>query len=145
MAAVLPPSSSDPLALADLDPDADGLPMIDESFVRALKSDLLADEGVKLRVYLDTESVPTIGVGRNIRENGISYAEAMYLLDNDINSVCRDLDRLCPWWRQLSEPRRRALANLRFQLGQAGLMQFKKMLAAMQDNDFLTAAMHLRD
>lgn len=106
----------------------------------ALKRDLCFDEGVKLRPYKCTAGKTSIGVGRNLDDNGISEAEAIYLLDNDIARVERELDATWPWWRDMPEERQRALANMCFQLGLPRLSGFRKMIAALHSGDWEKAA-----
>ena len=52
-------------------------------------------EGVRSHVYLCSAGYETIGVGRNISENGIGLSddEFDYLLQNDINRCAADLSR----------------------------------------------------
>ena len=71
-----------------------------------LRSMLVLHEGLRLRPYKCTAGKMTIGVGRNLDDNGITQAEAFALLENDIIAVEADLDRTWPWWRQMSEARR---------------------------------------
>lgn len=39
------------------------------------RQQLTVDEGVRARVYSDTIGIPTIGVGRNLRDVGLSQDE----------------------------------------------------------------------
>ena len=105
-----------------------------------LKRDLCFDEGVRLRPYKDTVGKTTIGIGRNLDDMGISEAEALFLLENDIGRVERELDLQWPWWREMSEERQRALANMCFQLGLTRLMEFRKMIGALHTGDWERAA-----
>lgn len=105
-----------------------------------LASDLVDDEDIKLRPYRDSVGKLTIGVGRNLEDVGISRQEAMGMLSNDIARASADLDRVFPWWTQLSEARQRALCNMCFNLGLTRLMGFQRMLAALQVGHFDEAA-----
>lgn len=99
-----------------------------------LLKDLVRDEGLELAAYPDSEGFLTIGIGRLIdkrRGGGISEEEAYYLAGHDIDAVEADLDRALPWWRSLSEPRQRALANMCFNLGISKLLEFRKALRAL--------------
>src|SRR5438876_552158 len=49
-----------------------------------LEQMLRRDEGERLRIYTDTLGHPTIGVGRALDTQGITSAEADYLLLGDI-------------------------------------------------------------
>lgn len=52
--------------------------------LRKLINDLIRDEGLKLKPYRCTSNKLTIGIGRNLDDNGITEAEARYLLHNDL-------------------------------------------------------------
>jgi len=109
-----------------------------------LKAQLVRHEALRLKPYKDTEGILTIGVGRNL-EKGITEAEAMVLLDNDIISVFDDLDRSCSWWRKMSESRQMVLADMCFNLGINRLLGFQRTLAAMQSENWDDAAAEMLD
>ena len=104
--------------------------------IERLLADLRRDEGERLKPYRCTAGRLTIGVGRNLDDVGISAQESDYLLRNDVARVTNELDRSVPWWRTLDEPRRRALANMAFNLGVPRLLGFKNMLAALKAQEW---------
>lgn len=106
--------------------------------------ELIFDEDEKLQVYLDSKGIPTIGIGRNLRE-GISKSESRYLCRNDIDKRVRDLDRNLPWWRGMTEDRQRVLANMCFNMGISRLLQFHNALKFMELGDFKAAAAEMLD
>jgi len=108
--------------------------------VESLITDLMRDEGVRLKPYVDTVGKWTIGVGRNLTDRGILRSEAEVMLRNDIAIVADDLDVNVPWWRTLSPNRQLALANMTFNMGWPRLSGFKVMLAALEHGDFESAA-----
>jgi len=105
-----------------------------------LTADLVRDEGLRLKPYVDTVGKLSIGIGRNLDDVGITKAEAYMLAAGDIEGVERDLDRSLTWWRDLSEPRQRAVANLCFNLGISRLLGFKRALAALKAGDYERSA-----
>ena len=105
-----------------------------------LIQDLISDEGLRTEPYIDTVGKMTIGVGRNLDDNGISQAEAMFMLTNDIEMVETELDARLDWWRGLPDDAQRALCNMTFNIGWPRLSKFEKMLAALKDRDFEEAA-----
>ena len=107
-----------------------------------LVDELLVDEGLKLRPYVDTVGKITIGVGRNLTDRGITSATALDWLAQDIAECQADLATF-GWWLTLDGVRCRALLNLRFNLGPNRFRTFKKMLAAIECGDFETAATEL--
>lgn len=107
--------------------------------INQIISDLERDEGVRLKPYLDTVGKTTIGVGRNLTDNGITAAEARMLLQNDLSRISDELDRVVPWWREMSDSRQNALVNMAFNLGMPRLLTFKKMMLALENGNFETA------
>ena len=111
--------------------------------VERLKDQLVMHEGIKLKPYRCTSGKLTIGVGRNLDDNGISDMEAYHLLKNDIEGVINDLDRHCAWWVTLSEERQLVLADMCFNLGIVKLLQFKRTLNAIQKGLYGHAARYM--
>lgn len=109
---------------------------------QALVDQLLEHEGLKLRVYQDSLGIPTIGVGRNLRDRGITKDEALSLLSNDIDECIYDLGSFA-WFVNLDPIRQRALVDLRFNLGPAKLRGFTKLLSALASSDWDTASHEL--
>ena len=105
-------------------------------------------EGRVPYAYPDSEGYLTIGVGHLIdkrRGGRLSDAVINQILREDISNCVVDLDREVPWWTNNNDCRQRAMAELCFNLGIKGLLGFKKMLAAWQTGDYLTAAEELKD
>ena len=107
-----------------------------------LKADLERDEGVVEHAYQDHLGYWTIGVGRLIdkrRGGGLSHDEMVYLLGNDIDRKTAEMDRRMPWWRDLDPVRARGLVNMAFNLGVAGVLNFRNMCAALRSGDWQRA------
>ena len=102
-------------------------------------------EGVEKTVYNDSEGIPTIGVGRNLRDRGLSDDEIDYLLSNDIDIVVDELDKVMPWWKDLDEVRQRVLCDLVFNLGMPRFSGFKKSISYMKQQMWDQAAYELLD
>lgn len=110
-----------------------------------LKEQLIRDEGLRLKPYRCTSGYLTIGIGRNLDAKGITKEEALELLDNDIVAFTTELTNKAPWTKDLHGPRFAALVNLSFNMGVDGLLEFKKMLAAVRAEDWQIAAAELLD
>ena len=108
---------------------------IDEQLVR--------DEGIRLFPYRDTVGKLSIGVGRNLDDNGISKTEAMFMLGRDIMRVSEQLEENWPWTATLDDARRGALINMGFNLGIHGLSDFREFLSLMQAGKWEDAAKDL--
>jgi lysozyme len=108
-----------------------------------LARQLKVDEGLRLHAYADTEGWLTIGYGRMIderKDGGISEAEAVYLLGNDIDDRLHNIGKALPWVYRLSDARKAALLNMAFQMGIGGLLGFEQTLAAVRDERYAHAA-----
>jgi lysozyme len=111
-----------------------------------LIKELRRDEGVVDHAYQDSLGYWTIGVGRLIdkRKGGrLTDEEIDYLLMNDVKECVKDLDKHLPWWRSLSDARRRVLVNMRFNLGMAGLLGFKNTLRFIEQGDYKRASANM--
>lgn len=125
-----------------------------------LREELIRDEGLRLFPYKDTESIFTIGVGRNLMdkglsrnelsalglninlkkeqvvsvllERGITKQEALFLLDNDIEDAWEQLTDNLSWIESKPEVVQRSLTNMNFNMGWGRLSQFKKTLSHLK-------------
>ena len=98
------------------------------------------DEGCKLKPYYCTSGKLTIGIGRNLEAKGVTRAEAQFMLESDIVETIKELDELLPDWRDVSEVRQMVLINMAFNLGTFGLLNFKRTIAYIREQDFDKAA-----
>lgn len=110
-----------------------------------LKEQLTKHEGLELKPYRDPMGNWTIGVGRNLDTNGISKAEALAMLDNDVFSTIRDLTSQ-PFWFRIKDDdvRCRALVDMCFNLGLPGLLEFKKMIGFLNKGDWEGVAWEMK-
>jgi len=113
--------------------------------IAQLQKSLIKHEALKTKPYKCTADKLTIGVGRNLDDVGITEDEALYLLKNDIDRCVADVGRNVPEWKKHNECRQNVLIELCFNIGINRLLGFKKMLAALQKNDYATAAAEMLD
>ncbi len=111
----------------------------------SLRKLLVRHEDIKLKLYRDSVGKMTIGVGRNLDDNGISKEEALHLLDNDLREITAELFAAYPWVSTLKVPRQDALIDMAFNLGLPRFGKFKKMLAALENQDYRVAALEMLD
>ena len=107
---------------------------------------LIKHEGLKLKPYHDTVGKLTIGIGRNLDDNGISKDEALTLLENDLK-VCEIDARevFGAQWDKLNDVRQEVILNMLFNLGRPRFLGFKKCLAAIKDDRWADAAAEMQD
>ena len=127
---------------------------------------LIKHEGLVLTVYQDTLGIDTIGIGRNLKDRGISDEElkdmgiasiediyqygitdvdAVYLATNDVEIVERELLAAHPCVDSLDSVRQLILMDMAFNMGVPRLRKFKNMWAAIHNEDFTTAAKEMLD
>ena len=127
---------------------------------------LIVAEGLRLQVYKDTLGIDTIGIGRNLEDRGITKeeldwmdiptidhvyewgiteADAVYLATNDVQIVEEELVRAHPCVDRLDSVRQLILIDMAFNMGVPRLCKFKKMWAAVEAEDFPTAAKEMLD
>jgi lysozyme len=106
------------------------------------------EEGRERSAYLDSKGFWTIGVGRLIdkrKGGGLSEDEIDYLLANDIRNKTSEVARALPWLASLNEPRRVAIVGMAFQLGTAGMLGFRRAIAAARDERWDVASAEMLD
>lgn len=105
---------------------------------------LIRDEGMKLRVYLDSKGKMTIGVGRNLEDVGISEDEAMLLLKNDVAAANKEASKYS-WFSGLDPVRQDVIVCMMFNLGSSKFSEFKRLFTALENHDFNSAASEMLD
>ena len=105
-----------------------------------IKERLIDFEGMVLKPYHCSENYLTIGVGRNLESNGINEEEALYLLNNDVNTVIQRLDDNLPQWTSYPLKAQYVLVDMCFNMGWRTLSTFRKFLKALDEGDYLQAA-----
>lgn len=109
-----------------------------------LERQLILDEGLKTKAYKCPAGLTTIGVGRNIETFGLSVEECIYLLRNDIDRCIQELSGY-EWFDRLHGVRRDAVINMYFNIGGTRFAGFKKMISALERQDFAEAAKQMLD
>jgi len=109
-----------------------------------LLEQLQRHEGLRLKPYRDSVGKWTIGYGRNLDDRGISEDEAGFMLDNDIDQVVAELERM-PLYLSLDSIRQVVLANMAFNMGVPTLLEFRRMLGALARGEWNRAADEMLD
>ena len=131
-----------------------------------LLEELVKHEGLRLQVYQDTLGIDTIGIGRNLKDRGISKeeldeldiptidhvseygiteADAMLLAENDVQIVEEELLRAHPCVEDLDAVRQLVLVDMAFNMGVPRLCKFKKMWNAIHEKKFDAASKEMLD
>jgi len=111
----------------------------------SLRAMLVRHEGIRLLPYTDTVGKLTIGIGRNLTDNGITLAEADIMFDHDVSLAVAKLRTIFPGFDQFFEARQNALISMMFNLGATRFCKFRKMIAAIESGDWQAAAGEMRN
>jgi len=120
-----------------------------------LRQEIEFDEGCKLGVYLCSEGHRTVGIGHLITEADTEYElqigdeitpeRVESLFTKDVAIACRDCSEIFRNFNQLPGDVKRVIINMAFQLGRPRLSQFKKFRAAIEKQNYVTAAAEMLD
>jgi len=106
-----------------------------------LVEEIKREEGFVPVVYLDGKGKKTIGYG-TLLEDGISEAEAELLLRHRLALMAEELERsrVGEVYANLKANARRALLDMAYNMGVPNLLGFRKMWAALAEEDYAKAA-----
>lgn len=104
-------------------------------------SDMLEHhEGFRQFVYKDSLGIETIGIGRNLKNRGVTRAEALYLLENDIADFTKQLRDRLYWFDSIHEDAQMVLIDMAFNMGLGGLMTFTQTLEHIKNENYKKAS-----
>jgi len=127
---------------------------------------LIEHEGIVLNVYKDSLGIDTIGIGRNLKDRGISKeeldymdipninvvyqqgiseADARYLAMNDIKIVENELVKVHRCVEDLDSVRQLVLMDMAFNMGVPRLCKFKNMWNAIHEQNYEAASWEMLD
>lgn len=121
--------------------------------LRTLMNDLLnnflidleiLNEGLEFLPYTCPGGKLTIGIGHNL-EMPISKNAALLIARDDLGIAVKGLMRVFPKFYNYGRPRQYALTDMMFNLGSPRFKSFKKMIAAVKDEDWEKAAAEAKD
>lgn len=116
-----------------------------------IKEEIKEEEGYRDSMYRDHLGFSTIGYGHLVLptdkfKEGVKYSQKelekvfdydFAIAKQDAESLTKDLD--------VPEEVTEILLHMCFQLGKPKVMKFKKMFAALQEKDFVTAGFEMED
>ena len=86
----------------------------------------------------------SIGIGHNLSGPWLSDRAIAQILDDDYEEALRDLVGFA-WFKGLNDARRAAVIDLRFNVGAAKFREFERMIAALENGNFVAAAFEMFD
>jgi len=111
----------------------------------ALRTLLRKHEGYREKVYTCSAGKQTIGIGHNLTDLGLDPDVIELQFAHDIASSIQTCEVIFGNWNELPEMVQVVLANMAFNLGFHRLSKFKKMIKAIESNNYQTAAIEMLD
>ena len=123
--------------------------------IQKLKEELTLDEGCEFKLYNDHLGYKTFGVGHLVTKDDPEYEMEIgeevsedrvnECFIKDIEKVIEDCHILYSYFNELPEDAQLIIANMMFNLGRPRLTKFKKMNEAVNDANWLEAAIQMED
>ena len=120
-----------------------------------LREQLKIDEGVRYEIYNDHLGYPTCGIGHLIvegdEEHGkpigteVSVDRVNELFDKDVSKFVEETKKVFPDLEDKPEEVQQVAVNMCFNLGEPRLSKFKKFIAAINEENWETAAAEMLD
>lgn len=123
--------------------------------IELVKEDLIRHEGYVAEIYLDSENLPTFGIGHLVTENDMEYTwpvgtpvtdeRILQVFHDDCNVAYSDACTLVLNFAGQSVDAQRVIVNMAFNLGRNRLGKFKKFLSAVNEGNYDKAADEMID
>ena len=118
--------------------------MLTPEALAKLRRSLISHEKLRHFPYTDSVGKITIGIGYNLSDRGMDddWINAQY--DRDVSFFYSSLMQDYPWYAKLSHDRQIVLIDMSF-MGYKRLRGFKRMLDALEREDYKQAALEMLD
>lgn len=107
-----------------------------------VKQSVIEHEGYRRFPYVDTVGKITVGIGYNLTDRGMDDEWITTQCEKDIEYFHEQLNKNFPWFKFLNPDRQVVLIDMCF-MGFKRFLGFKKMISALEKNDFVTASMEM--
>ncbi|MBE3087291.1 MAG: hypothetical protein IMZ64_13870 [Bacteroidetes bacterium] len=108
----------------------------------SLIDDIKLNEGFRGLVYKDTLGFDTIGYGTKLP---LTEEEGELILQHRLGEKIEELNQRMPLYRTLPIDKRQIIAEMAYQLGVSGVINFKNMWKALGRGDYNSAAVEMLD
>ena len=129
--------------------------MLPPNLIEQIKEDLVRHEGYVTEIYLDSENLPTFGIGHMVTETDMEYTwpvgtpvtdeRILQVFHDDCQIAVEDAEKLVDNLYDHPDDVIRVLVNMVFNLGRPRLSKFKNMLAAVEAKDYVKSAEEMID
>lgn len=124
--------------------------MTKNELIEIVKEDLIRHEGYVAEIYLDSENLPTFGIGHLVTEEDMEYSwpvgtpvtdeRILDVFHKDCDVAYTDACALVLNFAGQATDAQRVLVNMAFNLGRNRLGKFKNMLRYVNEGNYVMAA-----
>ena len=124
--------------------------MTRNELIEIVKEDLIRHEGYVAEIYLDSENLPTFGIGHLVTEEDMEYSwpvgtpvtdeRILDVFHKDCDVAYTDACALVLNFAGQAPDAQRVLVNMAFNLGRNRLSKFKNMLRYVNEGNYVMAA-----
>jgi lysozyme len=128
---------------------------MDNNLINKLKDQLKIDEGVKYEIYEDHLGYATFGIGHLITDKDPEYGwpvgtkvsedRVNEVFKTDVQKFVSETQKVFPDLINKPDNIQVVLVNMCFNLGAPRLSKFKKFIAAINDEQWIEAAVEMMD
>jgi len=129
--------------------------MLPQSLTEQIKEDLVRHEGYVTEIYLCSEGYATFGIGHMVTEQDMEHTwpvgtpvtdeRILQVFHDDCKDAINDVEQLVNDVYSHPDDVIRVLVNMAFNIGRPRLSKFKKMLAAVENKDYVKASEEMKD
>ena len=129
--------------------------MLPQHLMDQIKEDLVRHEGYVTEIYLCSDNYPTFGIGHMVTENDMEHTwpvgtpvtdeRILQVFHDDCKVAIADAELLVNNLSDHPDFVSRVLVNMAFNIGRPRLSKFKKMLAAVENKDYVKASEEMKD
>lgn len=119
-------------------------PAFDPAVLEAVLPRVMTDEGFRRKPYRCPAGFLTIGYGTNL-DAGLDDEEAMFLLEHRLRKAASACLATFAWFVGLDAVRQGVIVMMVYQLGLAGVLEFRDMRRALERGDYAAAAAAMLD
>lgn len=111
------------------------------------------EEGYRSKAYYCSEGYPTIGIGTKIGPKGAPLEHYTFAVNKEIAEAMlyKEMDlvwtkvKSMSFYKKLNDDRKAIIDSMCYQLGVNGLLKFKRMITALEQEDYKAAALEALD
>lgn len=101
---------------------------------------VMNEEGYRQFPYICTAGKLTVGYGFNLDDVGLSEEESIMILQHRLYNIRVKCEETLSWFKEIKSEAQDIIIEMVYQLGYNGVLKFKMMIKALEEQDYAQAA-----